>query len=110
MYSALVIFLALVWLHAIADYPLQGDFLAAAKNHRAPIVGMPATLALATHVLIHAGFVVACTGSLALGAAELVAHAAIDRAKCDGAFGILADQALHVLCKLAWTALLIYAL
>jgi hypothetical protein len=26
--------------HALADYPLQGDFLARAKNHTAPIPGI----------------------------------------------------------------------
>lgn len=25
--------------HALADYPLQGDFLAKGKNHKAPIAG-----------------------------------------------------------------------
>ena len=34
----------LFWLmvgHALADYPLQGDFLAKAKNRTAPIPGVP---------------------------------------------------------------------
>lgn len=33
--------IALVAGHALADYPLQGDFLARAKNRTAPIAGFP---------------------------------------------------------------------
>ena len=27
--------------HALADYPLQGDFLSKAKNRFAPLIGVP---------------------------------------------------------------------
>jgi hypothetical protein len=53
--------------HAVADYPLQGDFLAW-------------TQALAAHALIHAGAVALATGSAALGVPEFACHAAIDYA------------------------------
>lgn len=98
----------LFWLlvgHALADYPLQGDFLAKAKNRAAPIDGVPWGQALAAHALIHAGFVVAVTGSLWLGLAEFVAHAIIDDAKCRGRIGFNSDQLLHVMCKVAWVAI-----
>lgn len=120
----------LFWLlvgHALADYPLQGDFLARAKNHRNPLPGVPWVYGLLPHALIHAGAVTFLTGSPTLGALELVAHALIDYGKCAGAFGSSGDyaapgrvewdghaadrrafhldQALHVACKLAWVLL-----
>ena len=91
--------------HAVADYPLQGDFLAKAKNHAAPIPGVPWWIALAAHSLIHAGAVMLITGSLLLAVAEFWCHMFIDHAKCRGLFGFTADQALHVACKLAWVAI-----
>lgn len=94
-----------VWLlvgHALCDYPLQGDFLARAKNHRSPIPGVPWYQALAAHSLIQAGAVWLITGSLFLGLCELVCHALIDWGKSDGAYGYDTDQALHVAVKLQW--------
>lgn len=120
----------LFWLlvgHALADYPLQGDFAAKAKNHRDGVPGVPWTQALAAHSLIQGGFVAALTGSVTLGLAETVAHAAIDYAKSAGWFGspgltmnfydanfvsrraFHIDQALHVLCKVAWAAIVVLA-
>ena len=94
----------LVW-HAIADYPLQGDFLAKAKNRMAAIPGVPWQQALGAHALIHAGGVAVITGSLWLGLAEFIAHALIDDAKCRGRIGFNTDQGMHVACKLLWVAL-----
>lgn len=101
-------FLMLVW-HALADYPLQGDFLSKAKNETAPIPGVPWYQALGAHSMIHAGGVAIITGSVVLGLCEAVAHFMIDRAKCRGAIGFNADQALHIGCKAVWT-MLAYAL
>lgn len=98
----------LFWLlvgHALADYPLQGDFLAKAKNGLAPIAGVPWWQALSAHALIHAGFVAAITGSIWLGLAEFSAHWWIDNAKCRGRIGFNVDQLLHVACKVFWAAL-----
>ncbi|WP_460821621.1 DUF3307 domain-containing protein [Lysobacter olei] len=92
--------------HALADYPLQGDFLAKAKNRFAPIPGVPWWQALGAHSAIHAGVVLVVTGSPALAAAEAVAHFLIDDAKCKGRIGFNTDQALHVACKVLWVALL----
>lgn len=100
------LFFALLIGHAVADYPLQGDFLARAKNHRAPIDGVPWWLALAAHVAIQAGAVWLLTGSAVLALLEAAAHLAIDYAKCDGRTSFTTDQALHVLCKAAWVLLL----
>lgn len=100
--TALELFGLLLVAHALADYPLQGDFLARAKNRDAPIPGVPWWQALTAHVVIHAGFVGVLTGSVALAVAEAVCHFAIDDAKCRGRIGFNTDQALHVVCKLAW--------
>lgn len=94
-------FLMLVW-HAIADYPLQGDFLARAKSRAAAIPGVPWFQALVAHALIHAGGVWLITGSAWLGLAELLAHALIDDAKCMGRLSFNQDQLLHVACKAGW--------
>lgn len=102
---ALVLLFWLLVAHALCDYPLQGDFLARAKNHRQPIPGVPWYQALAAHALIHGGAVALLTGSVWFGLAEFSCHVAIDHAKCDGAFGFDVDQAIHVACKVAWALL-----
>lgn len=99
--------LALLIGHAVADYPLQGDYLARSKNRHDALGAHGIWMhSLAAHALIHGGAVWLITGSLALGAAEACAHAAIDFAKCDGRLTYHADQALHVACKVLWAWLL----
>lgn len=88
--------------HALADFPLQGDFLAKAKNHRAPLPGVPWLPCLLAHVAICGGAVALATGSLGLGIAEAFIHFQIDWAKNQGDFGFTDDQVLHLLCKFAW--------
>jgi len=99
----------LFWLlvgHALADYPLQGNFMSYAKNRR--ISGnrdiWPGVLC--SHGLIHGGFVYAITGSLILGLLETVAHCIIDDLKCSGALSFNQGQAAHIGCKLVWLAFL----
>lgn len=108
--SPIALFLALVFAHCLADYPLQGDFLARAKNHMnqfgAP-VDVPWAIALAVHAFIHAGFVAYLTHSLAFGAAEFVVHCITDYMKNDGKLGtgegaFARDQLLHVAHKAMW--------
>jgi hypothetical protein len=101
----LELFALMVAGHALADYPLQGDFLAKAKNHAAPIPGVPFYQALGAHSAIHAGFVGVITGSIWLALAEFTIHAATDYAKCDGRISYNTDQAIHIGCKFAWAAL-----
>ena len=91
--------------HALCDFPLQGDYLARGKNHKAPLPGSPWFLLLLAHALIHGGAVALVTGNVWLGIAETVAHASIDYAKCDGRIGYVTDQGAHVACKVAWTVL-----
>jgi hypothetical protein len=100
---ALTIFLALMFGHFLADYPLQGEFLAKAKNHQNPLPGAPWYQALAAHSFIHAGVVFIITGLPLLFFAELVAHAVIDYRKCAGELTFNEDQALHAACKVVWT-------
>lgn len=88
--------------HALADYPLQGDFLARAKNVTAPIPGIPWQQALAWHAVIHGGFVGLITGLWWLGLIEALIHAGVDHLKCRGQLTFNQDQAIHVLCKVAW--------
>lgn len=101
------ILLLLIAGHALADYPLQGDFLSKAKNHKSPIPGIPWYQALLSHSAIHGGMVGLITGSIWLGLAEFILHNLIDYGKCDGKITFNQDQALHIVCKLAWVAAMI---
>lgn len=91
--------------HALCDYPLQGDFLAKAKNRANPIPGVPWYQALGAHALIHGGMVALVTKSPWMGVAETVIHAVTDDLKCKGRLSFDQDQAIHVACKLLWAAL-----
>ena len=116
MLDFLQVLLILLMAHAIADFPLQGDFLARAKNHATPMPGVPWQVALFAHVLIQGGLVMVVTGSMMLAVFEMVAHAFIDYAKNDGllnakgwnAFAV--DQLLHAACKVLWVVFLVAGL
>lgn len=111
------LFFWLITGHALADFALQTPPMASGKNrHRKvdPIDIPPGQRVqvvwpywLTSHALIHAGMVALITGSAALGLAEGVLHWVIDFAKCESWTGIHEDQALHVLCKLAWVLLIL---
>ncbi len=102
--NPLELFGALVVAHMLCDYPLQGDFLAKAKNHTAPIPGVPWWQALGAHSIIHGGAVWLLTGIWWFGFAETVAHALIDNSKCAKRYGLTTDQALHIAFKAVWVA------
>lgn len=106
--DGLRLLLALIAAHALCDYPLQGDFLARAKNQRRPFPGVPWYQALAAHSLIQAAAVTLLTGSFSLGICEFVCHAAIDYTKSEEAISFNFDQFSHVLCKIAWVLLIPY--
>lgn len=99
-------FFLMVFAHALADYPLQGDFLARGKNRTAPIPGIPWQHPLAAHSVIHGGFVGILTGNIWFGVAETIIHAITDDAKCRGKISYHTDQAIHIGCKALWCALL----
>lgn len=107
MHDFIPLLLALLVGHALADYPLQGDFLARAKNRFSAMPGVPWYQALGAHAAIHGGFVAVITGYWWLGVAEAVAHAMIDDLKCRGAIGFNTDQALHAACKFSWVAVVL---
>lgn len=95
---------ALIGAHFVADYPLQGDFLAKAKNRTAPIPGFPWWQALGAHAFIHGAFVALITGIWWLCIAEALIHFWTDDLKCGGKINLNQDQAIHLLCKAAWLA------
>ncbi|MEY4760670.1 MAG: hypothetical protein RLZZ200_526 [Pseudomonadota bacterium] len=105
--------LLLLW-HFLADFPLQGDFLAANKNPYPPVNRNQVRdleaiwpWCMGAHCAIHAGGVYVITGWWVLFVAELVAHAAIDCAKCSGRITFGQDQVLHLGCKVLWIVLLV---
>lgn len=91
--------------HALCDYPLQGEFLAKGKNHKAPIPGVPFYHCLLAHSLIHAGMVYLVTRSIWLAFAELIIHTITDWSKCQGLVSFNQDQAVHYACKILWGVL-----
>ena len=111
-----VIFFALAIGHMLADYPLQGEFLALRKNHKSPpdagIGGGPSPKflwfhCLTAHSMIHGGVVWLITGIPILGIAETIAHWIIDYAKSEGWTGFNFDQLLHLICKAAFATLIV---
>lgn len=100
------VFFLLIFFHFLADYPLQGDFLAKAKNRHNPIPGIPWQHAMVAHCGIHSGFVFLATGNLFLAYLEFIAHLLIDKAKCDEVISYNTDQALHIATKILLVVLL----
>ena len=104
--SALQMFFALAIGHALADFPLQGEYLALGKNRRyLENLGDPMRppeiwiSCMGAHCLIHAGAVWAVTGSALLGAVDLVLHWTLDVSKCAGRTNYTQDQIMHLVCK-----------
>lgn len=108
-HDPLSLFCALVVVHVLADFPLQGDYLARQKVRRTASGRAEWAVALSAHSVLHAGGVWVVSGSLALGFVELVLHALIDCLKGEEKIGLVADQSLHLLCKIgyviAWSLL-----
>lgn len=97
-----ILFFLLVW-HALADFPLQGDYLAKMKNRHIDHAGhSPWWWHMSMHALIHAGGVVFITGQFGLGIIEFTMHFVIDYLKIDNRISAFTDQALHVVCKMAY--------
>lgn len=88
--------------HFIADFPLQGDFLAKAKNHVNPIAGVNPIFCLLAHSAIQAGMVWYITGYGPLALVEFFLHAAIDYNKSENNIDFSSDQILHILCKIVY--------
>jgi len=94
--------------HALGDYVFQRDIMARSKSRHAEIhtkanSSFPGWYYwLLAHALVHGGAVFLISGSLMLGVAETVLHTFIDFGKCEHWYSIHVDQALHILCKLAY--------
>lgn len=106
-------FFALIVVHALLDFPLQGDTVAINKNPNAKTdlqKGVPWYYWMTSHALAHGGGVALVTGSIWLGLAETFCHFFIDLMKCYKVFSIHIDQLLHVVCKVVWTLMFFYVL
>jgi hypothetical protein len=100
---------ALIALHFLCDFPLQGEFLARGKHHRLGLAGVPWPICLFAHAFIQSAGV-ALILPLPFAAAELGAHATIDWCKSEGLLGLgergfWFDQALHILLRVLWATL-----
>jgi len=110
--EGLTLLFALVIGHMLADYPLQGEYLALNKNrHYRPSNGMvqPKGLwihCLCAHSLIHAGMVWLITGRVFFGIIECVLHFIIDACKSEKKTTLHTDQLLHVLCRVGYVVAL----
>lgn len=106
-----MLFWALLIGHALADFPLQGDFLAVGKDRHADLSAATGgrvwpngfwLVCLTVHSLVHSGVVWLITGSFWLSLVEFVLHWIIDFAKCERWTSFYVDQGLHLLCKVAY--------
>ena len=101
----MILFFQLLIGHAAADFVLQSDTMARAKNRhsefaRSQGANFPAWYYwLTAHSLVHGGVVYLLTGSALLGLLETALHWCIDFAKSERWIGFHQDQALHMLCK-----------
>ena len=114
MTSAVELLFALLGSHAVCDFALQSDAMAKGKNRHNRTTPPPGAKYqpswghwLTAHALIHGAGVYVVTGIWWLGLAETVCHWIIDFNKCDNRIGMNTDQALHLLCKVAWCAIVI---
>ena len=96
----------LIGVHYLCDFPLQGDFLAAAKNKNNPMPKISWRHCLFAHSFIHALGVYLVTRSLLLGLVELLLHIEIDRSKSDYTISFRTDQWLHILCKICYVVII----
>lgn len=98
----LLLLAALLFCHFLFDYPLQGDFLAKAKNRHNPIQGVPWYTAMGAHSFMHAFAVYICTGLIFLAILEFIVHWVTDELKCTGYLDFNQDQLVHILSKVLW--------
>ena len=104
------LFFAFAIMHALADFPLQGDYLARMKVREQAGNTSEWLISLTAHSLVQAGGVWIISGSPLLGAAELCLHWLIDLGKGEGKFGYATDQMFHLTCKLAYVIVLVFGI
>ena len=109
----------LVAAHFLCDFPLQGNYLAMAKNRHVleEIEGAIDARykikpkwkewpwALGGHATIHGAAVYIITGIWFLAFIEIVIHALIDDAKCAGRISYNQDQAFHLFAKVIYAGI-----
>jgi len=107
--------------HALMDYGLQTEAMATCKcrSPEQPLhKSVPWYYWLTAHALLHGAavaLVILVVGAgrynletaVMYGLLEFGIHWLIDLAKCAGLTSIHVDQGLHVLCKVAWYAMLL---
>jgi hypothetical protein len=101
--------------HVLADYPLQGSYLARTKSpfDRDKSLGESRFdwfFSLYAHCAIHAGMVWFLTGNIWIGLAELCLHALIDLLKIYKWFNSIVDQLFHYFCKFIYAILVVYVI
>ena len=111
VHYGLALFLLMVGFHFIADFPLQGDFLAKGK---AGLLDTPeckvSPWCLIAHGAIHGLFVGMTTATIEFGMAEFICHTMIDLFKIKKKISFNTDQYLHIFCKAVWAFCAVYAL
>jgi len=113
----LILFFCMLVGHVLADFPLQGEYIARGKNGSQPLPATPWWYVLSVHAFLHAAFVfaavqvawmlrveVSLTPIWWLAALEFAHHWVVDNAKCHGRIGYLTDQGLHIAFKAIWVA------
>lgn len=115
----------LIAAHFVADFVLQPDAMGYGKNRHRNVrqknvqpegasdmtPGFPAWgYWLTAHSFAHGLAVYWITGLWWLGLIETALHALIDFLKCESLFNLHVDQALHILCKLAYAVALMTVL
>ena len=106
--------LALFIGHFLCDYPLQGAFLASAKNRHTKNADTSCDTpsmwihALTAHSFIHGGMVWIVTGHCILGIMEIALHWLIDFGKSEKWYSLNTDQMLHLACKCAYCLWIAY--
>lgn len=112
----LELFFLLLIGHALADFAFQPPNIALGKNRNAgPPPGYDESvhgprqpvwiMVMTAHTLIHGGFVLFFTGSYIFGLYQVLTHWIIDYLKCEKAFNVWVDQALHVVILLMTAAI-----
>lgn len=93
--------------HAVADYALQSDFIANAKNQTTELGKQFWVHVLPAHSLIHGLAVFLATDLIWLGVAETIIHGVTDYFKSAGKINLMQDQLIHFACKALWLAICI---
>jgi Protein of unknown function (DUF3307) len=104
--------------HALMDFALQGDAIAICKCRKAnhPLQkSVPWYYWMSAHAILHGamvGAIVRWAGyepytAAMYGLIETIIHLFVDAFKCEGYTNIHQDQAIHLICKMAWSLMLI---